>query len=312
MILQFAKSPPPIGGVSIHVRRLMYSLKEEGISTEILDYSKERNLISILKKIFRAKIIHIHLSKKAHRLFFVFFFRILFKKVIVTYHGKYDYKNLFDVLSLKICNVSIVLNSFSFKNALNYKKQNVYQVGAFIPPIEDEIMPLSKEVLYQLEIFKKKYDLVFATNASSYVTDNLGNEIYCGSELINFFSKNKNYGLIFSDSSGTYFDFFRSKNINIPPNVYIINSSHDFINILRNSSAFIRATTMDGDSLSVKEALYYGLPVFATNVVDRPKGVIMFSDFEELEKLFLDFVLDKQVYEVKNSFKEILKIYDNL
>lgn len=312
MILQFAKIPPPIGGVTIHVSRLLSSLHKVNFEAEILDYSKEKNLKSIFKKIFRAKIVHLHLSNKAHRLFFIFVFRILFKKVIVTYHGKYDFKNLFDVYSLKISTAAILLNSFSFKNAIAYKKNNVYQVGAFIPPIESEIIPLSKEVLNQLEIFKKKYDLVFATNASSYVTDNLGNEIYYGSELINFFSKNKNYGLIFSDSSGTYSDFFRSKNINIPPNVYIINTSHDFINILRNSNAFIRATTMDGDSLSVKEALYFGLPVFATNVVDRPKGVIMFSDFEELEKLFLDCVFDKQEYDVKNSFNEILKIYENI
>lgn len=43
----------------------------------------------------------------------------------------------------------------------------------------------------------------------------------------------------------------------------------------------IRNTPTDGDSLSVKEALYLHKPILATDAVSRPKGVILFKYNDE-------------------------------
>ena len=75
------------------------------------------------------------------------------------------------------------------------------------------------------------------------------------------------------------------------------------------SDALIRATTMDGDSLSVKEALYYGVPVFATDVVDRPSGVISFSDFKDLEKKIISIDNNKHVNNVVDCTAGIIDVY---
>ena len=40
---------------------------------------------------------------------------------------------------------------------------------------------------------------------------------------------------------------------------------------------FIRATTTDGDSVSLREALYFGAPILASDVVPRPDGVMLFN-----------------------------------
>ena len=89
MILQFAKLPPPIGGVTIHVRRLFSSAsKKKNVKMELLDYSNERNLKTILTKVIKSKIIHIHLSNKKLRVFITFLFKLIFKKSVITFHGK--------------------------------------------------------------------------------------------------------------------------------------------------------------------------------------------------------------------------------
>lgn len=44
---------------------------------------------------------------------------------------------------------------------------------------------------------------------------------------------------------------------------------------------FVRNTSTDGDSISVREALYLGLKALCTDVVDRPNGVILFKYNDE-------------------------------
>lgn len=44
----------------------------------------------------------------------------------------------------------------------------------------------------------------------------------------------------------------------------------------RKGALFLRPTTTDGDSVSVREALYFGCPVIASDVVPRPAGVMTF------------------------------------
>jgi GalNAc-alpha-(1->4)-GalNAc-alpha-(1->3)-diNAcBac-PP-undecaprenol alpha-1,4-N-acetyl-D-galactosaminyltransferase len=60
--------------------------------------------------------------------------------------------------------------------------------------------------------------------------------------------------------------------------------------ITRRADVFIRATSTDGASVSVLEALGLGCPVAATNVVPRPDGVRLFEhgDLDGLEQAVLD------------------------
>ena len=45
----------------------------------------------------------------------------------------------------------------------------------------------------------------------------------------------------------------------------------------QSSSVYLRATTTDGDALSVREALALGVPVVASDACDRPEGVLLFK-----------------------------------
>jgi glycosyltransferase involved in cell wall biosynthesis len=53
---------------------------------------------------------------------------------------------------------------------------------------------------------------------------------------------------------------------------------HDLcLELISRSSVFVRPTYHDGDSISVREALAFGLPVVASNVGTRPAGVRLFE-----------------------------------
>jgi glycogen(starch) synthase len=67
---------------------------------------------------------------------------------------------------------------------------------------------------------------------------------------------------------------------------------HDFgeldhaaaLGLISRCDAFLRPTTVDGDSVSVREALHLGTPCVASDVAVRPQGTVLFrtADFEDL------------------------------
>lgn len=309
-LLMVGKFPPPIGGVTIHIQRLLKSLQAlDYIDVDLLDYSRNKNIVDIFKKIYCADIIHLHMTNKVVRFVFVLLLRVFGKKVLVTFHGKTDFKDIFIRGVLIMTSFIIVLNEYSLTHAKKYKSKNIKLVGAFIPPIEKDIKDLDNDIILKLKELRENYKHIYCTNASNYVLDEKGNEIYMGTDLLELFKSHKDDCLIFSDPAGTYKKYFIEKKISISKNVFIIDRPHDFVNIIKQSHALIRATTMDGDSLSIKEALYYGVPVFASNIVDRPFDVILFENFRDLSIKIKNFRSTKNIYSVKDNSMEIVEVY---
>lgn len=308
IILQLSKTPPPIGGVTIHVSRLLFrGLKEQKLNLVVLDYSKEKNPISILRKVFYSKVVHIHLSNKKLRFIFAFLFRFFLKKVIITYHGKYDFKNSFDKWSLKISSSSILLNDYSFQKAAEIRKKGIHKIGAFIIPIDNKLLDLKPDFINEINKLKKKYSQVFCTNASSLAYDEQGQEIYMGTQIVQYFQSKKDIALVFSSPNDRYYQFLKEQFPSISKNIYFIKEKHDFVNVIKITDGLIRATTKDGDSLSVKEALFYKKPVFATNVVNRPNGVVTFLDFDDFNKKYR--LSNLKIEKVKDNSLEIFRLY---
>jgi glycosyltransferase involved in cell wall biosynthesis len=192
----------------------------------------------------------------------------------------------------------IVINEKSFKIAqkLNNRTQ---LISAFIPPPSIEELPEQiQNAIHDLQI---NYDQIFCTNAYNVSYDKYNREIYQISDLVSLFSTYTKKALIVSDPSGAYFKLLEAKKTIIPANIYFITIPHDFNAIIKESACMIRFTSTDGDSLSVKEALIAGVPVIATNVVDRPSGVTL------VENIIQD--LDQKI--VENNFKAPVNFSDN-
>ncbi|MER2998502.1 hypothetical protein [Pontibacter populi] len=263
--------PPPIGGVSIHLERLIFSLKENGISYKFIDYRKMP--LKAFYYFFIERCVHTNFSNKVLRFIAALIGYLFGKKVIITYHGKYDFTNFLDKYSLKLSFKSFVLNNYSYSHAVKVQNdRKVTLISAFIPPNNIKV-----DVNLRLDIeftnFCRQYNYIFCTNSHSYVVDKFGRDIYGIDTIITAIKDFKEAGLIISDPSGKLHKIYS----NSLPNVFFISYPHSFIEIIQKSNCVIRATTTDGDSLTIKEALYYKKLIIASDCVDRVDGVLLFN-----------------------------------
>lgn len=278
-LLVIGKLPPPIGGVTIHVKRFLDLLSMNGLRYTFFDL-RDFKFLDLVKRIIKAKLVHLHVSNVEFQFFLVVLSKILGKKSVVTIHGDlFRFKGLkkkLTSLTIRFCDVPILLNEKSYLYAKEINPKS-FLMTAFLPPLIEEI-PLDSKVCEQIDAFKTLHDKVFATNASAVNYDVNEQEIYGVLELIDFFKRNENrsIGLIISDPSGEYEKFLKAKNVALSTNIVMLSFPHSYFEIIKRVDATIRNTSTDGDSLSIRESLFLKKSTFATDVVQRPAGTVLY------------------------------------
>jgi glycosyltransferase involved in cell wall biosynthesis len=63
----------------------------------------------------------------------------------------------------------------------------------------------------------------------------------------------------------------------------ILDGEREFWPVVKRAGVFLRPTALDGDSIGVREALHFDVPVVASDVVPRPPGVFLFRSRDPLE-----------------------------
>ena len=301
-----------IGGVSIHVERLLYWLREKGQLYDFCDY-KQESLRKILNLIAKHKIIHIHPSSPIFRLFLVCVSRLLGKKVVFTVHGNLGrfsfFKNIMDKFSVIFSNVPVVINEESYKKAIKWNK-STRLISAYISPYSDGY--ISSKIIDKIETAKQNNKIIVSTNASvrSFIVE--GEEIYGIDFLVKYFSNHLDYFLFISDPTSQYADVY--KNVDFE-NIIFITGNHSFYALMKHSDITVRCTATDGDSLSVREGLDLNIKVLATDRVSRPNGVILFkyNDSVSFEQALLSFFeKENGCKENDNVVNELILVYKNL
>lgn len=302
--------PPPIGGVTVHVKRLIEHLEQSNIQYEFYG-RKAKDLLKLLFGKCNSDVVHIHHSNAIARWIIVKVLSLKKIKTIITIHRdlgrEKGMQKYFTIAAISSSTIPIVLNHDSFEKAKTINTKAL-KLSAFIPPQPN--MPLVED---QQKELKASDDIIFCTNAYDLVYDNSNNEIYQISELVNIFSQlDKRFQLIVSDPSGNNYKYIKDK-VEISENILFITKPHNFVEIIVKSHCLIRATTTDGDSISIKEALYYGVNVIASDCVDRPTSCILFKtrNRKDLIQKIRNF---KRTHVVKpeNGFPEILKLYKSI
>ena len=305
-----------IGGVTIHIKRLLDYLDSKDYNYDFIDYRRSK-IINVIKEVIKHRYVHVNLTNIYLLLTIVLLGKLSKTKVIVTKHGNFSNsnylkKNLFKIY-IKLCSVSIVLNNQSFEFSKKYNKRSIL-ISAFIPPVKEEELP--NKIKSSLLSFVRNNNIIFATNASSYAIDDKGNEIYGIKCLIQIFENNRNWALVISDPKAEYRTFFIDNNIYIPENILIITERHSFYEVLKLSDGMIRNTSTDGDSLSIKEALFLHKRVFCSKVVSRPKDCVLFkyNESKDIELKISEFLeLDFQPSEtIINGAEDLLNLYKHL
>lgn len=315
-ILVVGSVPPPIGGVSIHIFRLLSRINEFAY---FWDHRRDsvRRLLSYL---LRTKVVHLHINNPYKRLTFILFCRCLFKKVVMTYHGDLDrYKGLwhvFDIISIYCSSVPLLINKESFMKSKMINRKSTL-VSAFIPPMKVKDQNIDLNLLRE---FCSQHELVCCTNVHNFSYDPDGNETYGIEELVGVMQSisDKSIGLIISDPLGNAEAFFKNSGRLISSNVFFINREHDFNYVLKNSDVLIRNTSTDGDSLSVREGLFFNKVVLATDCVSRPVGCVLYQRgdtdtlIELLHKCKSGEVCFSEFTDNPDGVNDLLEVYQKL
>ena len=283
LILGTIPATAGIGGVTIHMQRLLERLDKNGILYTLCDY-KALPLKEQIRLMRQHRIIHLHVSHPVLRFVYALSAKLMGKKLVFTIHGnlgRFNWRgNLLDKMTVKMSDVPVAINRQSYEKALKWNKQ-ARLVSAFIPPLDDGEVP--GWAMERIEKLREEGRRVLSTNASVCSFTPEGEEIYGIEFLIEFF-RQRDEVLVISDPSGQYAEKHKGED------VFIIAGPHSTYAIYKHVDGTIRNTATDGDSLSVRESLYLGLPTLATDRVDRPEGCLLFhyNDTESLEKALND------------------------
>jgi len=311
-LLIIGNMPPPIGGVTIYVKRLTKWLKINEFKYSFSDIRRDSLLVTLIR-ILKAEVVHINLSRPIVILGLVVLSRVSLAKVIVTVHGNFGDKitmgkieNFLFNFAIKYSSLVLVQNKKSKERARSLNDSTML-ISSYLPATIDEIN--EEGLVGIIDIIVASKNIVVSTNAFDLTFDQNNNEIYGISKLIIWAVKN-NYLLVVSDPSSNYYSWIKKNFPNLlSPNVLFIPFSHNFVAILKYVNFFIRNTTTDGDSVSIHEALASDVTVYATNCVSRPDNVIVYDDLDKVQ-----LTPNKQLSSVKtsNTLHTMIDIYSKL
>ncbi len=326
-ILLVGAYPPPYGGVSVHLERFLKKYKEQqGYSIKLFDLRKgklydgeKEEKYSLLKAIKEADIVHFHLQSNI-KIILMILCKILKKKIVYTKHNSRIKSNFFFNL------ISILADQFILVNAdglniedekLKSEKFNV--IPAFIEPSAGDALPET------ISKYLKKDHFILSTNCSN--GDLIkGKHIYGFDiiiEALGILLKNNpaaDVMLFLVDPGGHSLNIINSvlekSSKENKDRIIHITENINYSALIEGSDIVIRATRTDGDSLSVREALYYRTPVIASDCAKRPPNTILFKDQDASDLAQkMEALLKKRIlptYENIDFGAQVLEVYGKI
>jgi len=357
VVLLIGAYPPPYGGNSIHIQRLHQLCKVKGMDCVVLNPYRSPsnldeegvfkfrgnavfrilNLIISLRRfsMVRYRIVHIHVT--ALEKFRYVGIPILlvcrsFKKVL-TIHGG-DFIEVYGKSNfLRRRLIRYLVSKFDKIITVNNKQkelliakfgiapQKIIMIPAFLPPLPDGNFTLSENTDLIVEVTKLKSKFDKLGLVAGYILPIYGFHDVLDA-LISVRKLGVKLGLIFVfyTESDRKYESQLIERVNEIPGVLILRDikPEAFIEVLRYCDVFIRPTYLDGDSIALREAIYLGKQVIASDCVERPDGCVLFKlgDPDDLARKLVDVARDKNLGIVSNVMVEngerILNVYKEL
>lgn len=339
--------PPPYGGISVHLQRLIAYLQRHGVDcvlyNVISDAEQAPHVISrkrfrVLWLIWfclfhRSPVVHMQLPNWSLRLVFGITAALRSGKYVQSIQGRSISISLSDAGWMRRILTKWILQKTDFVIASNpdIYSQCVEQVGlnpskladipAFIPPHSDDIIEPPAPILAYIDNHEPVLSVVGWIGQVFNGADEYGIDMLI--ELVDRLRKDyPRLGLVLSVNGGddgkvrqTVKDCSdRLGDAWLP----ITEDLPDISAIIQRSDLFLRATNTDGDSVSIREALALGIPVIASDVVPRPAPVVLFKtrdmdDFESTVRRSLGNLEslrnETRNYEQADNAGKILEVY---
>ncbi|MHA1368701.1 MAG: glycosyltransferase family 4 protein [Promethearchaeota archaeon] len=321
--------PPPFGGISIHVQRMLAILEKKNVRFDFFNMTKGSlykkhhyrfyygnpietvaNTISsmIILLLRRYRVIHIH---NAYSLFHRIVAGILglFNKPVYLHVHNVSINDAIKrggmkgwLLKKLLRNVNILaVNREIERGARDYTRRKVIRIDAFLPPSYDE--KLFERFKKSYNIDRDEYDLIISM--VGWFTEYNNEDLYgydLTAKTVRYLKKKGYKVLVIAGVNGILskrvHEAFKKalESYNIGENFLMIYGDLGEIwPIYLISHVFIRPTNTDGSPLSIKEAIWVGTPVIASDCVDRIENVRLFPnrDYLALARCLEDFIKNK-------------------
>lgn len=308
-ILIIGKTPPPFGGVTVHVKRLIDYLKETELSFEHDDLS---SIVLFLYRVLvrRYALFHLHIHNPYFLLFLVLIGRLRGIKTLITVHADVERgyilrKQKVLLLAAKKSSAVIALNEES-RHLLEKYNKNTFSCTAFIPPLSHKTRKRTEKTVFQKFI-------TYAPWRSFHPAT--GKEVYGIEALLQIFARHPHLSLTILDPSGEYAKTFGQQGQE--GNVAFIKEREDILSMLMEHDVLIRNTVTDGDSLLVKEALWLGVQVIATDCVPRHPACVLVrcGDLADVEEKIVNvgkYARNLKNISLENGAELVISLYERL
>lgn len=324
--------PPPLGGVSVHVERVIAKLKKQHNDVKhietCVEYRYRFLMIYIIRLLFLLwrygpDQVHLHtlyLSNGLSELKWIMRLkRLLHYDVLLIDHDcrylykrsigwKKDLNRLFPHIKKQIYIGNITAKSY-LDNGMIGAQQTTIE-SAFLPPDQtQEQIILSSYPQELFQFMHQKKPLLLANAFQLSLLD--GKDLYGFDSCIELLQKLKsvynNVGFIFvlgAIGNESYYQQLLQiiAQNDLSDNCYFLIGQRQLWPLLNKIDLFVRPTLSDGASVSIEEALWASKPVVATNVCLRPAEVMLYDvdDRERFYELVIG-VLYKKGYSEKSE-----------
>ena len=311
-ILLVGAYPPPVGGNTIYVQRLFSYLNQAGHRARVLDYLGESGgqkpqgviilssgliqklvtLLRISRQTTPNTIVHFHVAALKRFRWVAPPLLFLFRrqpKIITIHSGSFISQTNHRLgrayikwLLQRFCKIITVnAEQTAYLKSIGISQQKLTVIPAFLPQ-----QPDAAWVPQQVAEWQSKRTLVLT---SGHLTP-----LYNYDVLIDCISKlsRDQYGFVFAfyNNSEPLYEEHIYDRLSRFNNLIILRDqpSDIFLSIVNACDIYVRTTTADGDSVAVRETLYFGKTVFASDCVRRPEGCHIFATHDPgaLLKLF--------------------------
>jgi len=342
--------PPPYGGISIHVQRLKENLEKRGVPCTVYDYSgtyKSENGVVMIKnkatwllsQLFHNTDSTIHCcGYSPMALIALSLLATIKKRRIIIAPGGFLFSDRPGIghrlafLLAKHSGIYFIAESFRSKDimvSLGIKPENVNGeiIPCFIPPRvrADDVTKLPREI----QSFVNSHRPIITANAfriSFYNNEDLYGIDLCIDSCAKLKQTHPDIGFVFCLPTIGDYDYFNEmmrwvKEKNIEGNFLFITEPCQYLAILTRSDVFVRATNTDGDSVSLREALYFKIPSLASDAVPRPAGTVLFKNrnaddlTSKVKQVLANHVFYKdklKALKIEDNSEKILRVYRRL
>lgn len=284
-----------VGGVSVHIKRLASVLlpyyEIDFLDDSPLNISTSKYNIRDIKALFinirvlkSHSVIHLHCGNWLLRILLIMLCFVLNKKIIVTLHSfrLFGLKRVFSKLTFKCVNKIICVND-DIENAVNLPGKTVVK-EAFLPPVNFDLDELPNEVD---EFIKNSNGRVLLCANAYKLTRWQGKDLYGLDQCVEVAKlakeNNAKLAIIFVIGTADATDPLFTKALKdiekfgLESFIKIYPKSLPFIKLIQSCNIVLRPTLSDGDALTVREALFIGRRVIASDVVQRPEGTVLYK-----------------------------------